>query len=517
MGNIFDLVADFYAQDEEWNTVLHQSHVENFLRTKLWQNASQEELCREWEHITVLCIFLGNSDNFLGDMTRENFIDCVAWCARNVSDFLLTPERVGAFLDTMSEFYTHLHKKRVITSSSAPAEAKAKLLVNGELQMLDANGHFLPRYERYNVYSTPDLPAKVFLNIGERLDALLQALRQFFEDKRYKKDIERATFLYAGILMTGVVQERPGSEEYAQCFWDYFLFDYRMIANDKAPLQHFYDCMEDIGFSTSGRVSRDVLLELLQAKLCFFTVQNRTEDGIYSCIDIFTGEDYMLLLPFDDDVDTENAVFMGHIFYNKTMVMNCLRGLQMPKTSYKRFMKVMKQAKDWASIRNGVHKQLSWEEFISRFPMFVRHMSLIYSAYVKLDGFNDVTSHSHYQPAPLLEDAVTEEIEFSMRPYAFSAYDIRLTKQLWSDYVLASKKNVAAIRRPEIWAAGAINSFVHANGVYNYQPQHISTMCNGVPVSTIIRTTDEIQHVNRVEPHDPRYLNEEGLLMMLLM
>ena len=188
----------------------------------------------------------------------------------------------------------------------------------------------------------------------------------------------------------------------------------------------------------------------------------------------------------------------------------------MPKSSYKRFMKVMKQAKEWINIRCG-RKKLDWEEFISRFPMFVRHMSLIYSAYVKLDGFNVETSHAHYQPAPMLEDAVTEEIEYSMRPYAFSAYDIRLTKQLWSDYVAASNKNVAAIRRPEIWAAGAINCFVQANGVYNYKPEHISTMCNGVPVSTINRTTDEIESWNGVEQHDPRYLNEEGLLMMLLM
>ena len=89
MDNIFDLVADFYAQDEEWNTVLQQSYVENFLRTKLWQGASEEELYQAWDHITVLCIFLGNSDNYLGDMSKEDFIDCVGWCARNVSDFVV--------------------------------------------------------------------------------------------------------------------------------------------------------------------------------------------------------------------------------------------------------------------------------------------------------------------------------------------------------------------------------------------------------------------------------------------
>ena len=257
-----------------------------------------------------------------------------------------------------------------------------------------------------------------------------------------------------------------------------------------------------------------MLLELLKAELVFFSVTGRTEEGLFSCINIFTGEDYLLMLPFEDDVKTDNMVFMGHIFYNKTMVMNCLRGMQIPRTSFKRFLKVVKQAKDWAAIRRG--GELSWKDFISRYPMFIRHMSLIYSAYVKMDGFDFETCHQDYQPAPLLEDAVSEEIWYSMRPYAFSAFDIELAQQLWSDYVAATNKDVAAIRRPEIWAAGVINCFVRANGVYNYKPEHISTMCNGVPMSTITRTTNEIENNLLLEPHDPRYINEEGLLMMLL-
>ena len=44
MNNVFDLVADFYGQDEEWNSVLRQSYVENFLRSKSWQGAEDKEL-----------------------------------------------------------------------------------------------------------------------------------------------------------------------------------------------------------------------------------------------------------------------------------------------------------------------------------------------------------------------------------------------------------------------------------------------------------------------------------------
>ncbi|MBR4959058.1 MAG: hypothetical protein IKY55_06610, partial [Phascolarctobacterium sp.] len=112
MNNVFDLVADFYGQDEDWNTVLRQSYVENFLRAKSWQGASDEELTESWDYITLLCLYLGNSENFLGDMSRDDFIDCIAWCGRNVADFRLTDKRVTKFLDVMIELYAHLHNKK---------------------------------------------------------------------------------------------------------------------------------------------------------------------------------------------------------------------------------------------------------------------------------------------------------------------------------------------------------------------------------------------------------------------
>ena len=35
MINVFDLVEDFYAQDEEWNTVLRQKYAEDSAPEKL--------------------------------------------------------------------------------------------------------------------------------------------------------------------------------------------------------------------------------------------------------------------------------------------------------------------------------------------------------------------------------------------------------------------------------------------------------------------------------------------------
>lgn len=513
MINVFDLVEDFYAQDEEWNTVLRQKYAEDFLRLKSWQGASEDELLDIWNYMTVMCIYLGNSEHFLGDMTREDFIDCVGWCCRNISDFLPTPQNIGAFLDTMSEMYMFFKKKRVITSDSAPAEAKARLLSSGKVQMLDEEGYFLPEYERYNQYATPDLPNKAFLNIGERLQDLLSSLQTFFGAQKYKRDVERATFLYSGILMGGLAEEKPDSEEYAQTFWDYFLFDYHMLADDKTPLQHFYDDICANGFSAEGMVSKDVLEELLQVRLVLFEVLEKTPEGLYSCRNVLTDERYLLQLPIDGDVDTDGYIFMGHIFYNNTMVMNFVRGMLMNKASRKRFFEVLGQAKDWFAVRSG--GEVSWEKFINRNPIFVRHISLLYAAYIRMEGFNYETKVTDYKPQPVLDDRVTKLIGQMMRPYAFSAYDIFLVRTMWSDFLQAFNMP-DKLRVSEMWAAGLIYAFIKLNNVYNYEIEQVSSMCYGVPKQTIERTAAAVWETLKLETHDPRYVNEEGLLLMLL-
>ena len=35
--NVYDLVEDFYAHDEGWNTLLRQEYAEGFLRMEAWK------------------------------------------------------------------------------------------------------------------------------------------------------------------------------------------------------------------------------------------------------------------------------------------------------------------------------------------------------------------------------------------------------------------------------------------------------------------------------------------------
>ena len=61
---------------------IREAPLPRFLQRKLRKaypqlSAKDGELVKIWDYITILCIYLGNSENFLGDMSREDFIDCV--------------------------------------------------------------------------------------------------------------------------------------------------------------------------------------------------------------------------------------------------------------------------------------------------------------------------------------------------------------------------------------------------------------------------------------------------------
>lgn len=512
MNNVFDLVSDFYSQDEEWNTVLQQTYVESFLRTKAWSGADDEKLIQHWDHITMLCLYLGNSENYLGDMTADDFIDCVAWCGRNVSEFTLTDSYVDAFMTTMVDLYAYLSAKKGITDPKAPVWAKEKLLVNGHLIMMDEEGIFYPKYDKYNKCATEDLPAKIFLNIGGRLQGLVEFLRTFFSDRKYRKDIERAAYLYSGIFLSGGLTEKPGTEEYAQCFWDYFLFDYIMIDEDKNPLEYFAEQVYSGKLGRDALSNKDILEELLKAELVLFSIEGINEDGLFACRNFMTGERYNLILPIDDEVDKDEYLFLGHIFYNKSMVMNFVRGMMISKTAQKRLLAVLNKAKNWFAVRNGGN--LSWHDFIKRNTMFIRHSSLLFSAVVRLDSFNYTSDIKVYTPAKIdNEDRVCQLLSGLMSAYRFTKYDICLAQTMWSDFKKLTGKQ---IKVGELWAAAVIYNFIQANAVYNYDLDKVSEMCHNIPAASIKAAADEIKLSLAVEKHDPRYINEEGLLLMLL-
>ena len=299
MVNVYDLVANFYENDDGWNAVLRREYAEGFLRKEAWSGVEDDELQDEWEYILMLCLYLGHAEIYLGDMSEDEIVDAVAWCGRNVTDFEISYDSVKEFLDVIGGLFVYLKEKHAISSSLAPHMAKNQLLKeDGTLALINSEGDFLPGEDKRLEYAAADVPTKIFLNMGDALAELLEELHDYFQKESFNLDLERAVFFYHGFFSTDKMEVEPETEEFWQCFWDYFLFDYHLISDDKTPLQHF---------AANGKSKNiELVNELCKSRLAIFTVEEACDEGVYSCKDFLTEEEYSLNLPLDVDSDIKD-------------------------------------------------------------------------------------------------------------------------------------------------------------------------------------------------------------------
>jgi len=189
----------------------------------------------------------------------------------------------------------------------------------------------------------------------------------------------------------------------------------------------------------------------------------------------------------------------------------------MNKAARKRFLEVMDRAKDWFAVRTG--GKMSWEAFVRRNPIFVRNASLLYSAFAHLGSFDYKTMVHDYKPEmyfPHDAENVFELMPQIMYANNFSAYDISLAITMFCDYLGKVESFDKRGYRAEEWVGAVICNFVAVNGVYVYKTEQVAQMCRNARRGAIETLSDRIDIALELEEHDPRYVNEEGLLFMLL-
>ncbi len=504
MVNVYDLVANFYENDNGWNLVLRREYVEGFLRKEAWNGVPDDELQDKWEYMLMLCLYLGHAEIYLGDMHEDDIVDAIAWCGRNVTDFEISYDSVKDFLSVMGGLFVYLKEKHAISSSLAPHLAKNQLLKDdGTLGLINVKGEFLPGENERVENAAEDVPTKIFLNMGDALAELLEELHDYFQKDSFNLDLERAVFFYHGFFSADKLESEPETEEFWQCFWDFFLFDYHLLVDDQTPLQHF--------LTNAKSKNIELVNELSKSRLAIFTVDEDVDDGFYSCKDFLTGEEYALNLPLDLDTNIKDMLVVGHIFYNKTMVMNYVRCFHINSIAKKRLKSLLDSFYEWYKIQEP---EGTISDFIARHPMIIRRLTYFSAHYFAINGFNYTTKLKGYIPYKEEDeyDEVVSCIKKIMQPQHFSCHDISLASQLWKDF---SRNKTAKVKKPEIWASGVVENYIRLNGVYNYSPKSIAEMCWNVPMQALSMATDKIKKTLGIEKYDPRYCNEEGFLMMM--
>lgn len=513
MTNIYDVIDELYNDDDGWNTVLERRYAEQFLRTEAFRGASDDDLLEIWQQVMYLMIYCGNTAYKIGDMTSEDFVYCISWCQRNIGDFELDYDSVDFFLSVIQRLLSFLKQKKAISSDTAAAKCRLKLLgMDGSLLLFKQDGTLPAEYERFRTNREPDLETKVFMQMGQKLAILFDLIQNYFTESRFSMDRRRACYAFFGMdTELEPEQEKP---ELVSAFWEYFIFDYHLRDTDERPIEHFYEHYRkhpDPRYSKSNKALTELLATMLEIQLMVFTIEREEADGWFRCRDFLTGSISELSLPIDETVDFQNLLCIAHVFEDGNLMTEYLRSVVVPpavqKTLYNRLSAFL------AYYRIS-HPRADWEEFIYSNPALVIHM--VYYAGASetvLKPLNSV-KNIKYEPAVIRKNNPVHQL---LRQFGkllhMSWQDRENVIQMWGDFY--SKRPVACSGDEDylLWALAILDNYMKITKAFLLD---VVLYAEKVHIDTkqILERSQEIHDVLQLEMFDPRYISEDAFLNM---
>ena len=515
MTNIYDVINELYNDDEGWNTVLEKRYAEQFLRTEAFHGASDDELMEIWQQVMCLLIYCGNTSYRIGDMTGEDFIYCISWCQRNIGDFELDYDNVDYFLSVIQRLLTFLKQKKAISNDTAAAKCRLKLLgTDGRLLLFRNDGSLPEEYENFRTNQEPDLETKVFMQLGQKLTALLDMMQKYFGDSRFNLDRRRACYAFFGTdTEPEMDMKRP---ELFASFWEYFIFDYHLRDTDERPVDHFYTYYKNHPDPQYGRTNK-ALIELLASmrkiQLMVFTIEREEADGWFSCRDFFSGSISELSLPVDETVDIRNLLCIAHVFEDGNLITEYLRSVivtpPVQKALYSRLS-------EFLAYYRAAHPGVDWEQFVNANPALVMHMIAyagIPDMVIQLPHLSEQTEK--YIPAAIRkDDPVHQFLSQFGKLLHLSWQDRKNIAQMWGDFY--ALRPVACFRDEDnmIWALAILDNYMNITKTFLLDVAPYAEKIH-IDTKSIEERTSVIQEVLRLEPFDPRYISEDAFMNMV--
>lgn len=514
MTNIYDVIDELYSDDEGWNTVLERRYAEQFLRLQAFRGAADDELLDIWQQVMYLLIYCGNTAYRIGDMTSDDFVYCISWCQRNIGDFELDYENVDYFLSVIQRLLSFLKQKKAISSDTAAAKCRLKLLgANGRLLLFQNDGSLPAEYEKFRTNREPDLETKVFMQLGQKLSILFEMIQKYFGDSRFSLDRRRASYAYFGTdAEPEPDQDRP---ELFASFWEYFIFDYHLRDTDERAIEHFYEYYRkhpDPQYGKKNRALIELLASMQKIQLMVFSIEREEADGWFSCRDFFTGSISELSLPVDDTVDTRNLLCIAHVFEDGNLITEYLRSVivdpAVQKTLHARLSTFL-------AFYRVAHPEADWESFINANPALVIHM-------VAYAGIPDMVMESvyfvkdrHYKPAAVRKDNPVHQLLLKFGKLLHMSWQDRINlTQMWGDFY--ALRPVACFKEEDfmIWTLSIIENYMNITKTFLLDVGPYAEKIN-LDARLITERTVIIRDVLQLEPFDPRYMSEDAFMNMV--
>lgn len=502
MKNVYDAVKAFYEQDPAWNDIIRNDLVEGFLRQKAWQHYDDKHLRSIWQHILMFGLYMAYADLALNQVKLIDCEEMKSWLERNVADFKSDKNSLLRFFTTLVEFYDYLANRRIVEKSN---------LFKKELDYIDGNKSRLrlagneKNNMSANFFSTPDAPSPIYLRLDEHLQEILLLLNNFYQQADYMADFERAIFLYHGIMGWDEEDLENRKQDFWLGFWDYFLFDYRLITNDKSPIRNF---KENGDFPADAK---PIIDEMMNARFSVFFVKNTHTQDWLECEDLLTGATFFLPNPIENINGIKDLLFMGHLFSDNMVLVNYVLSVPVSPKLRQRIKDQMNKLYKFFLVQEP---SATWSDFIERHAVAMRHSVDIFTNFSKLNIVGEIT-----EPQPLehnysiVDASVLEALCSTLAKNLFSFRDIEICCRMWIGFC-SQKKNFHP-KRPELWAAGVAASFVAINSAFEMDYTYIAEIFKTEP-KQVREYQKKIDNLLGIKEADLRYLSEEGFIMLLL-
>ncbi len=506
--NVYDEVRVFFDKEQEWDSAVKREWVEGFLRQKAWQGANDEVLRDAWRNLQMFVSYLVYSgETTLDEMAASEYSLAVEWMIVQIEGFKPNIRTVKHLFDVIQEFYSYLATRKVFVDTTELEQAVDFMTGGKRLRFMeggDEQGELL-------VKSPLLVPKDIGRIVGEAVERLMLKFSSYFQQENFIEDFDRALVLYLGPL--GQMPEDENDDEFWLGFWDYFLFDYHLLSNDRTPLVQF-----NIDYSDKlAGEEQKILQELMGAKFTVFYVESIINQDWVECVNLLTDEKFRLPNPDFDYKLVKKMLFYGHVFLQQEerelVMINFITSVEISSNLRRRIKEEITRQKAMLELQQP---GATWNDFVGRHANAVRHTIDLLATWARVN----VTSYTQVErtfPQPTAGDkavnkAVTELIANSMPKFGYSMHDSVLVQKMWQDFSGIANVN---IRKPAAWAAAAIQAYSQINNGEAEMPADTLAEELAVAKSSISANRVKIFEVLKLEKYDPRYLSEEGMVSLL--
>ena len=506
--NVYDEVRVFFDEELEWNSAIKREWVEGFLRQQAWQGANDQVLRDSWHNLQMFVSYLAYSgDMSIDEMTAADYSLAVEWMVVQTEGFKPDVKTVNHLFAVLREFYDYLATKRIHFDTAELEQAATFMTGSKQLKFIEVEDEESMLLTK----SSLTVPKDIGRIVGEAVERLMIKFSAYFQQENFIEDFDRALVLYLGPL--GQMPEDENDDEFWLGFWDYFLFDYHLLANDRTPINQFQ-------LDYSDRLideERKILQELIGAKFTVFYVESVVNQDWVDCVNLLTDEKFRLPNPNYDYKLVKKLLFYGHVFLqqeeHELVMINFITSVEISSNLRRRIKEEINRQKAMLALQQP---DVTWDDFVERHANAVRHTIDLLATWARVN----VTSYTQVErsfPQPVTDEknvnmAVTKSLAAFMPKFGYSRHDVILAQKLWQDFSRIATVNV---RKPAVWAAAVIQAYSQINNGESEMP--LDTLAEEMEVgkSSISANRSKIFQVVKLEKYDPRYLSEEGMISLL--